>query len=54
MGQTRVCASVCVRSKFSNKCTDLVEEKDKIQGKGDEQSQEPKVVEVARKIVLER
>lgn len=45
---------VYVSSKFSDKHTDLVEEKDKIQSKGDEQSQEPKVVEVARKIVLGR
>lgn len=35
-----------------HKCTDLIEEQDEVQSKGDEQCQEPKVVEVARKIVL--
>lgn len=38
----------------SGKHTDLVEEKDEIHSKGDEQRQEPKVVEVARKIVLHK
>lgn len=39
--------------KCSLKCTDLVEEQDEIQSEGNEQRQEPKVVEVARKVVLE-
>lgn len=43
---------MCERFKLGHKCTDLVEEQDEIQGKGDEQSQEPKVVEVAREVVL--
>ncbi len=44
---------ICVYvSKLRYKVTDPVEEQDEIQGEGDEQSQEPKVVEVARKVVL--
>lgn len=39
--------------KCSLKCTDLVEEQDEIQSEGNEQRQEPKVVEVARKVVLQ-
>lgn len=43
---------VYVSSKGSRKYTDLVEEQDEIESEGDEQGQEPKVVEVARKVVL--
>lgn len=38
--------------KKQNTCTDLVEEQDEIQRKGDEQSQEAQIVEVAGEIVL--
>lgn len=41
-----------VSSKVNYKCTDPVEEQDEIESEGDEQGQEPQVVEVARKVVL--
>lgn len=41
-----------VAAKCCHQCTDLIEEQDEVQSKGDEQRQEPKVVEIARKIVL--
>lgn len=37
-----------------SKITDLIKEENEVQGKGDEQSQETEVVEVAGQIVLNR
>lgn len=44
--------TLCVGFICGDKCTDLVEEQDEIESEGDEQGQEPKVVEVTRKVVL--
>lgn len=46
------CSWYCVCMCHLKVVTDLVEEQDEIESEGDEQGQEPKVVEVARKVVL--